>query len=243
MKLKKNNINNNYIMNKKLNQMLKEGEIIYDIMQIDNEIFVSSSRYDYLRFWNINSMTNIDTIKDIQCNDSHNCLCILNKTIMGVLLNEKNGVALIDYIKREVINTIIVHKNIDIKLSIILLTSNKFVVIGGQNNASKEESQIIYKFYKIVKIKKANCPNFKYSLKYINEHIRRCKKLLADDGVWLNDMEEGESGKIINGIGSTYINENYGQIYIFYLEDKNLSNINKESRRSYNYINRNFNKI
>ena len=241
--IKKNNINNNYIMNKKLNQMLKEGEIIYDILQIDNEIFVSSSRYDYLRFWNINSMTNIDTIKDIQCNDSHNCLCILNKTIMGVLLNEKNGVALIDYIRREVINTIIVHKNIDIKLSTILLTSNKFVVIGGQNNASKEESQIIYKFYKIVKIKKANCPNFKYSLKYINEHIRRCKKLLADDGVWLNVMEEGESGKIINGIGSTYINEKYGQIYIFYLEDKNLSNINKESRRSYNYINRNFNKI
>ena len=45
-------------------------------------------------------MSNISTIKEIQCSNSHICLCIINKTILGVLLNEKYGLALVDYIKK-----------------------------------------------------------------------------------------------------------------------------------------------
>ena len=234
----KKNLLNNYVMNNELNQMLNQGEIIYDILQINNEIFVSSSLYGYLRFWNINTMKNTDIIREMQCNDSHNCLCIINKTIMGVLLNEKYGIALVDYVKKEVTHKIIVEKNVDIKLSTILLTSNKLVVIGGQNNASKEESLVIYKFYKIIKVKKANSTSFKYSLKILNEHIKSCPKLLPEDDIWLNAITEGSNGSIINGLGSTYMNKEYGQIYI-YFKDKNMNEVNKESRNSLNDINRN----
>ena len=235
----KKNVINKYVMNKKLNQMLSKGEIIYDILQINSELFISSSLYGNLRFWNINTMTNTDTISEIQCNDSHNCLCIINKSVFAVLLNGKYGVALIDYIKKEVTHKIIIEKNLEIKLSTILLTSNKLVVIGGQNNSNKEESHVIYKFYKIIKVKKANSTVIKYSLKFLNEHIKKCQKVLVDDDIWLNAMTEGGSGTIINGLGSTYINKEYGQIYIFFREIKNLNELNKEGKNSLNDINRN----
>ena len=229
--------NNKYVMNKKLNQMLNKGEIIYDILQINNEIFISSSLYGNLRFWNINTMTNTDTIKDIQCNDSHNCLCIINKTVIAVLLNGKYGVALIDYIKKEVTHKIIIEKNLEIKLSTILLTSNKIVVIGGQNNSMKDESQVIYKYYKIIKVKKANSSVFKYSLKFLNEHVKKSQKLTSEDDIWLNAMTEGGNGTIINGLGSTFMNKEYGQIYLFFKES--LIDMNKENKNSINDNNRN----
>ena len=228
----KKNVQNIYIMNKKLNQTLNKGEIIYDILQINNELFISSSLYGNLRFWSINTMTNTHTIKEIQCNDSHNCLCIINKSVIAVLLNGKYGVALIDYIKKEVTHKIIIEKNLEIKLSTILLTSNKIVVIGGQNNSIKEESQVIYKYYKIIKVKKANSAVFKYSLKFLNEHIKKCQKVMAEDDIWLNAMTEGGSGTIINGLGSTYMNKEYGQIYMFFKE--NVIDINKENKNSIN---------
>ena len=232
----KTNILEKYLINKKLNQVLNREEIIYDILQINSNLFVSSSLYSHLRFWDINSMTNINTIKEIQCNDSHNCLCIINKTIIGVLLNEKYGLALVDYIKKEVMNKIIIDKDFKIKLSTILLTNNKFVVIGGQNNANKEESQVIFKFYKIIKVKKINSNNLKYSLKFLNSHIKKNQKLLMDDDIWLNSMTEGNNGTIINGLGSTFMNKEYGQIYMFFneIKNKNLKDINKESKRSIN---------
>ena len=212
---------NKYQITKKLNQVLNRGEVVYDILQINNELFVTSSLYGYLRFWDINSMVNTDIIKEIQCNDSHNCLCMINRTVIGVLLNEKYGIALVDYIKKEVSHKIIVDKDLEIKLSTILLTSNKLIVIGGQNNGSSEESQVIYKFYKIIKVKKANSTNFKYSLKFLNAHVKKSQKVLADDDIWLNAMAEGSNGTIINGLGSTNMNKEFGQIDIFFREIKN----------------------
>ena len=234
-------ITNKYLINKKLNQSLNREEIIYDILQINPDLFISSSLYGYLRFWDINSMSNISTIKEIQCSDSHNCLCIINKTILGVLLNEKYGLALVDYIKKEITHKIIIDKDIDIKLSSILLTSSKLVVIGGQNNSSKNENQVIYKFYKIIKVKKINSNNFKYSLKFLTSHTKKSQKYLAEDDIWLNSMSEGNNGSIINGLGSTYMNKEYGQVYIFFREIKNKSvkDINKESKKNINEINQN----
>ena len=228
-------MNNKYQITKKLNQVLNRGEVVYDILQINQELFVTSSLYGYLRFWDINSMTNTDIIKEIQCNDSHNCLCMINRTVIGVLLNEKYGIALVDYIKKEVSHKIIVDKDLEIKLSTILLTSNKLVVIGGQNNGSSEESQVIYKFYKIIKVKKANSTNFKYSLKFLNAHVKKSQKLLADDDVWLNAMAEGSNGTIINGLGSTNMNKEFGQIDIFFREikNKNIKEVGKESQNSF----------
>ena len=225
-------MNKKYQITKKLNQVLNRGEVVYDILQINQELFVTSSLYGYLRFWDINSMKNTEIIKEIQCNDSHNCLCMINKTVIGVLLNEKYGIALVDYIKKEVSHKIIVDKDLEIKLSSILLTSNKIVVIGGQNNENSEESQVIYKFYKIIKVKKANSTNSKYSLKFLNAHVKKSQKLLPDDDVWLNAMVEGSNGTIINGLGSTNMNKEFGQIDIFFREIKN-KNI-KEGKESLN---------
>ena len=234
-------INNRYQIIKKLNQALNRGEVVYDILQINQELFVTSSLYGYLRFWDINSMVNTDIIKEIQCNDSHNCLCMINRTVIGVLLNEKYGIALVDYIKKEVSHKIIVDKDIDIKLSTILLTSNKQVVIGGQNNESTEESQVIYKCYKIIKVKKANSTNFKYSLKFLNAHVKKSQKLLSDDDVWLNAMAEGSNGTIINGLGSTNMNKEFGQIDIFFREIKNKNN-KEGGKESINSFSENKNK-
>ena len=226
---------NKYQITKKLNQVLNRGEVVYDILQINNELFVTSSLYGYLRFWDINSMVNTEIIKEIQCNDSHNCLCMINRTVIGVLLNEKYGIALVDYIKKEVSHKIIVDKDLEIKLSTILLTSNKLIVIGGQNNGSSEESQVIYKFYKIIKVKKANSTNFKYSLKFLNAHVKKSQKVLADDDIWLNAMAEGSNGTIINGLGSTNMNKEFGQIDIFFREikNKNIKEGVKESQNSF----------
>ena len=143
--------------------------------------------------------------------------------ILGVLLNEKYGIALIDYINKEIVYKIMIDKDFEIKLSTILLTTNKYVVIGGQNNVNNDESQVIYKFYKIVKVKKVSKNGdvaYKYSLKFLSAHSKKSQKLLEDDDIWLNAMIEGSDGTLINGLGSTYMNKEYGQIDIFFKEIK-----------------------
>ena len=60
---------------------------------------------------------------------------------------------------------------------------NKILVIGGQNNSNKEENHVLYKFYKIIKVKKINSNNFKYSLKLITSHIKKSQKLLVDNDI------------------------------------------------------------
>ena len=58
------------------------------------------------------------------------------------------------------------------------MTNCKLIVIGGQKNSNKEENHVIYKFYKIIKVKKINSNNFKYSLKFLSSHIKISEKIL-----------------------------------------------------------------
>ena len=50
-------------------------------------------------------------------------------------------------------------------------------------------------------------------------------------------MTEGGNGTIINGLGSTFMNKEYGQIYLFFKES--LIDMNKENKNSINDNNRN----
>ena len=93
-------------------------------------------------------------MKDLCCNDSHNNLCLINKNLLGVLLNKKYGLALIDFKQKQIVQKVVIDKNLDIKFSSIVLTTNNLIVIGGQNSINEKESQVIYKFFKLKKIHK-----------------------------------------------------------------------------------------
>ena len=202
-------------------KIIKKGELIYDILQINEDLFVSSTMNGYLRFWDIYTMRNNKTIEELKCNDSHNCLCLINKNIIGVLLNEKYGLALVDYKLKEIIEKIVIDNELSIKYSTILLTSNNLITIGGQNNEKNKDSQVIYKFYRLKKDKNNfDGKNSKFVLKYLNTHIKKIQKKLNNDDIWLNVMIEGNNGTIINGLGSTYMNKEFGQIDLFFKETK-----------------------
>ena len=212
--------NNNNIVIKDF-KIIKKSELIYDILQINEDLFVSSTMNGYLRFWDIYTMKNNKTIEDIKCNDSHNCLCLINKNIMAVLLNDRFGLALVDYKLKEIVEKVIIDKEMDIKYSTILLTSNNLITIGGQNNGKNKDSQVVYKFFRLKKDKNNfEGKNSKFFLKYLNTHIKKIQKKLNSDDIWLNVMIEGNNGTIINGLGSTYMNKEFGQIDLFFREPK-----------------------
>ena len=205
----KDSNNNRYGLNDELKQFVKDNKE-YNFIQ-NQQYFDPDDPY----YYNSIEMNNMMNKLNDQIEQNNN----------EKIENDNNG-----NIKSQEINKekIVVDKDLEIKLSTILLTSNKLVVIGGQNNGSSEESQVTYKFYKVIKVKKANSTNFKYSLKFLNAHIKKSQKLLADDDVWLNAMAEGSNGTIINGLGSTYMNKDYGQIDIFFREIKNSKEKEKE---------------
>ena len=206
--------NNNY--GTAIVKIINTDEVVNDILQINDELLVSSTVYGCIKFWNIFDAVNSYTIKNIQCSDSHNNLCKINDRLIGVLLNEKYGFALIDVNKKEIIKKIMVSDNLEIKLSSILITYDNIIVIGGQNILNNKKNQIIYKFYKISKE-----GNKKMYIKLINTHCKNKHKRSIDDDIWLNDMIEGKNNSIINGFRGSYLSEDYGQIDIFFRGSKN----------------------
>ena len=214
---------NSFTYSSAILKIINTNEIVYDILQINDELLVTSTVYGFVKFWNIFNAINCYTIKNIQCSDSHNNLCLINRRLIGVLLNEKYGFALIDVNKKEIIKKIMVSDNLEIKLSSILVIYNNIIVIGGQNILNNKKNQIIYKFYKVSKGE-----NKKTSIKLINTHCKNKHKRSIDDDIWLNDMIEGKNHSIINGFRGSYLNEDYGQIDIFFRGNKiNNSRIDK----------------
>ena len=191
---------NNKTFSKIMLKVIKTNEIVYDILQINDELLVSSTVYGFVKLWNIFSAINFYTIKNIQCSDSHNTLCKINNRLIGVLLNEKYGFALIDINKKEIIKKIMVSENLEIKLSSILITNDDIIVVGGQNILNNKNNQIIYKFYKISKGE-----NKKSYIKLISTHCKNKHKRSIDDDIWLNDMIEGKNKSLINGFRGSYL--------------------------------------
>ena len=246
--IKKKIISKTIKKNDEISRIIKKlnyGEIVYDLLKVDENTFVSSSLYSYLRFWDITTSKNKYTMKDLNCNDSHNNLCLINKNLIGVLLNKKYGLAVIDCKLKQTIQKIIIDQNLEIKFSSIMLTSNNLIVIGGQNSINEKESQVIHKFFRLKKVhKKVNQSSNmaeiihkgknkedKYIIKYLNGHVKNVPKVLPDDDIWLNAMIEGNDGMLINGFGTTILSNEMGQIDIFFREIKNLDEINENEEK------------
>ena len=135
--------------NIKYNLIKKINEIVYNIFQINNNCFVSTSNSvlasgnNCLRFWPYDKMTNIKTLNNLFCTSGIYSIIKINKNILLVGLekipkflirNKKidesiniNGIAIIDLIQNEVVQLVETHNFI----RSLLLTSNNTIIAGS----------------------------------------------------------------------------------------------------------------
>ena len=134
-----------YNLIKKIN----EHEVVYNIFQINNNCFVSTSNSvlasgnNCLRFWSYDKMTNIKTLNNLFCTSGIYSIIKINENILLVGLekipkflirNKKidesiniNGIAIIDLIQNEVVQLVETHNFI----RSLLLTSNNTIIAGS----------------------------------------------------------------------------------------------------------------
>ena len=134
-----------YNLIKKIN----EHEIVYNIYQINNNCFVSTSNSvlasgnNCLRFWSYDKMINIKALNNLFCTSGIYSIIKMNENILLVglekipnfLIRKKkidesiniNGIAIIDLITNEVVQLVETHNFI----RSLLLTSNNTIIAGS----------------------------------------------------------------------------------------------------------------
>ena len=141
---KENSTNLSYKLVKKINQ----NEISYNIFQVNNDCFVSSSNSvlasgnNCLRFWSYKEMINIKSINHLFCSSGiYSIIKFKEKLLVGLekipkylIRNKKieenlniNGIAVIDLVYKEVVQLIETHNCI----RSLLLAKNNTIIAGS----------------------------------------------------------------------------------------------------------------
>jgi hypothetical protein len=147
IKIESDNSDLNYTFVKKLNF----NEIIYNILQISNNCFISTSNSvlasgnNCLRFWSYSEMSNFKTINNLYCSSGVNSVAkVENMLLVGLekipkylfrskIIDDKlniNGIAVIDLENYEVVQFIETHNCI----RSLLLAKNNTIIVGSTFN-------------------------------------------------------------------------------------------------------------
>ena len=124
---------------------INEGEHLSSLCRINDNEFVSSSNShlengnDVLRFYDIN-YNNYKTINNISCSELVDTLCQINEQFLCVALqkwnsNQMKGIAVVDLIKKQIINKI----QSDSMTCISLINNKeKIIITGGRDKTNKK---------------------------------------------------------------------------------------------------------
>jgi len=147
VKIESDNSDLNYTLVKKINF----NEIVYNILQISNNCFISTSNSvlasgnNCLRFWSYPEMSNFKTINNLYCSSGINSVAkVENMLLVGLekipkylfrskIIDDKlniNGIAVIDLENYEVVQFIETHNCI----RSILLAKNNTIIFGSTFN-------------------------------------------------------------------------------------------------------------
>ena len=147
VKIESDNTDLNYTLVKKINF----NEIVYNILQISNNCFISTSNSvlasgnNCLRFWSYPEMSNFKTINNLYCSSGVNSVAkVENMLLIGLekipkylfrskIIDDKlniNGIAVIDLENYEVVQFIETHNCI----RSLLLAKNNTVIVGSTFN-------------------------------------------------------------------------------------------------------------
>ena len=128
--------------------LLNEGEHLSSLCKLKNNEFVSSSNShlekgnDALRFYDIN-YNNYKTILNISCSELVDTICQIDKQYLCVALqkwddSQIKGIAIIDLIKKQIINRI----QGDSMTCITLINSKEKIIISGGRDKTNKKSII-----------------------------------------------------------------------------------------------------
>ena len=147
IKIESDNSDLNYTLVKKINF----NEIVYNILQISNNCFISTSNSvlasgnNCLRFWSYSEMSNFKTINNLYCSSGVNSVAkVENMLLVGLekipkylfrskIIDDKlniNGIAVIDLENYEVVQFIETHNCI----RSLLLAKNNTIIVGSTFN-------------------------------------------------------------------------------------------------------------
>ena len=143
-----NNDNNTNIQYELFKSNINEGEHLSSLCRINDNEFVSSSNShlengnDALRFYDIN-YNNYKTIFNISCSELVDTICQIDKQYLCVALqkwddSQIKGIAIIDLIKKQIINRI----QGDSMTCITLINSKEKIIISGGRDKTNKKSII-----------------------------------------------------------------------------------------------------
>ena len=135
-----------------INSNINEGEHLSSLYKLKNNEFVSSSNAhlekgnDVLRFYD-NNYNNYKTINNISCSELVDTICQIDDQYLCVALqkwssNQIKGIAIINLIKKQIVNTI----QGDSTTCIALINSyDKIIITGGRDKTNKKSILRLWK--------------------------------------------------------------------------------------------------
>ena len=128
-----------------VNSNINEGEHLSSLYKLNNNEFVSSSNAhlekgnDALRFYD-NNYNNYKTIFNISCSELVDTLCQIDEKYLCVALqkwssNQVKGIAIINLIKKQIVNTI---QGDSMTCVALINSSDKIIITGGRDKTNKK---------------------------------------------------------------------------------------------------------
>ena len=113
------------------------SEVIDSLFETNNKNLITSSFIERkLRFWNINSLENKNTLYNIKCNSKSNIFCMINNEILAVCGYYDCGIYLININKYSVVKIIKLsdNKKKNLLVNCIITLSNNTILTGEDLN-------------------------------------------------------------------------------------------------------------
>ena len=175
-------------------------ERVQDLLEINDEYFVSISDDNNLKYWNSENFKLIDIVNNIKCIGAPNALCKLNDNILCVL--DYHEIQLVDIKRRKLINNIIVN---DGNLSCVIKLNDNSILVAEDYNTDNycvfymkqlfygqgELHQVSYKKNTFYKTNKNNDKEIRALLQFYN-------------------------GIIVLGVTGEFSGKDYGELTFYY---------------------------
>ena len=180
--------------------VFNNDERVQDLLEINEEYFVSISDDNNLKYWSSEDFELIDIVSNIKCIGAPNALCKMNENILCIL--DYHEIQLVDLNKHRLINTIMVN---DGNLSCVIKLNDNSILIAEDYN-----TDIYCVFYmKQFFYENGNLHPVSYKKNmYYKTNKNNDKEIRA--------LLQFSNGIIVLGITGEYNGKDYGELTFYY---------------------------
>ena len=181
-------------------KIFNKGERVQDLLEINDNYFVSISDNNNLKFWNSENFELIDIINNIKCIGAPNALCKLNDVILSVL--DYHEIQLVDLSEKKLINNIMVD---DGNLSCIIKLNDNSLLVAEDFNTDTYCVFYMKQFY----YEQGDLQPVSYKKdKFYKSNKNNDKEIRA--------LAQFSNGIIVQGVTGEYNGKDSGDLFFYY---------------------------